>query len=362
VSLGIRLAESGRIPDGLLRRIIRLRHARVLNREDPGTVEGRQECLRAFMRDMQTRPVAQAPLESNRQHYEVPAAFFENILGPRLKYSACLWPESELGRRPRPAQAASERALLGNAEEAMLLRTAERAKVRDGMRILDLGCGWGSFSLWAAERFPETRITAVSNAAEQGAFIRQQASERSLRNVQVITADMNAFEPPSTDGPFERILSVEMFEHMANWPKLLRRVASWLTRDGLFFMHVFAHRELAYPFREGPGQWMSEHFFSGGIMPSDDLLPHLQRDMVLQDHWRISGLHYARTIESWLCLLDAARDRVRAVLDEAYGRERAALQLTRWRMFLMACSELFAYGSGNEWLVSHYLMSRRSMP
>ena len=362
MSLGIRLAENGRIPDRLLRRIIRLRHRAVLNREDPGTAEARQESLQAFLRDMQERPVAQAPLESKRQHYEVPPAFFEHILGPRLKYSACLWPEKELLRSPGSIEAASERELLARAEEDMLRLTAERAGIEDGMRILDLGCGWGAFSLWAAERFPRAQITAVSHSARQGAFIRNRAAEGHLDNVRAITADMNQFEPPRGSEPFDRIISVEMFEHMANWPKLLRRVAGWLKEDGLFFMHVFAHRELAYPFRQGPRDWMSKHFFSGGIMPSDSLLLHLQQDLTLRDHWRVNGRHYARTIDSWLSLLDSSRDTILEILSGAYGHELGALQLGRWRMFLLACSELFAFRKGNEWLVSHYLMSRRRSP
>lgn len=359
MSFGIRLAESGRIPDRLLRRIIRLRHRSVLRREDPGSAEARQESLRAFLRDMEDRPIAPAPLEANRQHYELPAAFFQSILGPRLKYSGCLWPEKELAQGRRRLGGASQGSLLAEAEEAMLRLTAERAGVEDGMRILDLGCGWGAFSLWAAERFPQAHITAVSHSALQGAFIRERAAAGGLSNLRTVTADMNAFEPPQESGPFDRIISVEMFEHMANWPELLRRVAGWLRDDGLFFLHVFAHRELAYPFRQGPGQWMSEHFFSGGIMPSDDLLLHLQQDMVLQDHWRVNGLHYARTIDSWLARLDSGRHSAMDILSRTYGPEQGALQLNRWRMFLMACSELFAFRKGEEWIVSHYLMSRR---
>jgi cyclopropane-fatty-acyl-phospholipid synthase len=361
-SFGIRLAESGRVPDRLLRGIIRLRHRAVLKREDPGGTEARQESLRAFLRDMETRPIAPAPLEANRQHYEVSAAFFENILGPWLKYSACLWPEEQLGRHPQSVEAASERELLAEAEEAMLRLTAERARIEDGMRILDLGCGWGAFSLWAAERFPGARITAVSHSARQGAFIRDRAAARNLDNVRAVTADMNRFEPPEGRAPFDRILSVEMFEHMANWPELLQRVSGWLKEEGLFFLHVFAHRELAYPFRQGPGDWMGKHFFSGGIMPSDDLLLHLQRDLVLRDHWRVNGRHYARTIDSWLSQLDASRDTILEILSRAHGPEQGALQLNRWRMFFLACSELFAYRKGNEWLLSHYLMARRRTP
>ncbi|MBS3780760.1 MAG: class I SAM-dependent methyltransferase [Desulfovermiculus sp.] len=359
MNIGIRLAESGGVPDFLLRHVIRMRHRCVLRNEDPGSAEARQELLRTFVRAMQAEPIAAAPLESNRQHYEVPPAFFARILGPRLKYSSCLWPDDELGRRPHSSQASSERRLLGDAEEAMLQLTAQRAEIRDGMRILDLGCGWGSFALWAAEQYPQSRILAVSNSQAQGAFILDLASKRSLSNIHVVTADMNDFTLPAGLDSFHRVISVEMFEHMANWPLLLGRIAQWLTQDGLFFMHIFVHKELAYPFRSGPNQWMTERFFSGGIMPSDAMPLHLQHDVSLVDHWRVSGLNYARTLESWLCLLDAERPMIRKALAEAHGSQDLGKQIRRWRIFLMACSELFAFSQGNEWFISHYLMSKR---
>jgi cyclopropane-fatty-acyl-phospholipid synthase len=360
MNLGLRLAEHGRIPELLLRRVIRARHSAVLRREDPGTAEGRQQALRSFLSLMHDQPVAPAPDQANRQHYEVPAAFFEQFLGPWLKYSSCLWPEDELGRRPRPESAVKERSLLGQAEESMLGLTAERAEIQDGMTILDLGCGWGSFSLWAAEGFPASRILAVSNSRDQGQFIQARAAEKGLENLQVMTADMNGFQPPDELLPFDRILSVEMFEHLANWPEMLRRIRAWLTDGGRFFMHIFAHRELVYPFRSGPNEWMSKHFFAGGIMPADDLILHLQQDLTVQDHWRVSGLHYARTLDSWLALLQARRAEALQLLNRAGDGQNTAVQFNRWRLFLMACSELFGYRLGNEWIVSHYLLSPRS--
>jgi cyclopropane-fatty-acyl-phospholipid synthase len=359
MSLGLRLAEAGRLPDFLLRAAIRARHREVLRREDPGSAQGRQEALRTVIRSMEAVPVAPAPQDSNLQHYEVPPALFQEMLGPWLKYSACLWPEEELGRRPRPNRNGAERETLGQAEEAMLALTAERAGVQNGMHILDLGCGWGSFSLWAAERFPEARLVAVSNSRDQGVFIRNRARERRLENIQAITADMNNFQPPAQAVPFDRIVSVEMFEHMGNWPELLRRISGWLTEAGLFFMHIFAHKRLAYSFQDGPREWMSRNFFAGGIMPADALPLHLQRDLVLVDHWIVSGLHYARTLESWLALLDSRRQAALEILSGAYGPDQATVRLNRWRLFLMACSELFAFQRGNEWHVSHYLMARR---
>jgi cyclopropane-fatty-acyl-phospholipid synthase len=359
MSLGVRLAEAGLLPDFLLRAGIRARHREVLRREDPGDAEARQESLRAFIQAMGRSPVATSPLDSNRQHYEVPPRLFEEMLGPRLKYSACVWQESELGRVPKPSEAEREIGLLAQAEEDTLSLMASRASLADGMRILDLGCGWGSFSLWAAQNYPASRIYAVSNSKNQGEFIREQAKERGLSNIQALTTDMNEFAPPEGAGPFKRVVSVEMFEHMRNWQELFRRINGWLDDDGCFFMHIFVHRELAYLFREGPDNWMTRHFFAGGMMPSDSLLLHLQRDLSLHDHWLISGRHYARTLNSWLALLDSRRDRALDILEGAYGRENAKIQLNRWRIFLMACAELFAFNGGSEWLVAHYLLTKR---
>lgn len=356
---GLHLAESGRLPDTLLRAAIRTRHRKVLKREDPGSAEARQQALRAFIQDMKTSPVALVPGEANRQHYEVPPALFAEMLGPRLKYSSCLWPEHELGHKPSGTEASRERVLLQRAEESMLALTAERAGLEDGMRILDLGCGWGSFTLWAASHFPRALVMAVSNSRDQGEFIRDRARNLGLINVQVLTADMNEFHPPPESSTFDRIVSVEMFEHMRNWPELLRRIAGWLSDQGLFFLHIFTHRDLVYPFREGPSEWMSRHFFSGGIMPSDALLLHLQEDLVLRDHWRVSGRHYARTLDSWLALLDASRVAALKILAGVHGPEQSRVWFNRWRLFLMACSELFGFHRGNEWLVSHYLMAKR---
>jgi len=362
MSLGIRLAEAGKIPDPLLRAAIRGRHRAVLAREDPVSADKRQEQLRDFIAAMREAPLAPAPKESNIQHYEVPPALFTHMLGPWLKYSACVWPKDQLGRKPGPAHAEAERKRLADAEEKTLALTAERAGLADGMHVLDMGCGWGSFTLWAAGRFPRSDFTAVSNSKDQGAFIRSRAQELGLNNVRVLTADMNGFEPPHGAGFFDRIVSVEMFEHMRNWPELYRRISEWLAPEGRFFKHVFAHREIAYLFREGPNEWMSRHFFFGGMMPADALPLHLQQDLSILDHWRVSGRHYARTCDSWLALLDASREAVTKILADSHWPNEAQVQFNRWRLFLLACSELFAFRNGNEWIVSHYLMEKRRRP
>jgi cyclopropane-fatty-acyl-phospholipid synthase len=267
----------------------------------------------------------------------VPAAFFERVLGPHLKYSSCYWPRGV------------ER--LGDAEAAMLALTAERAGLADGQDVLDLGCGWGALSLWAARRFPASRITAVSNSRTQRALIEARARAAGLSNLTVRTADIRALELPASS--FDRVVSVEMFEHMRNYELLLRRIAGWLRADGALFVHVFAHQRHAYPFEDaGRSDWMAREFFTGGLMPSTSLLHHFQRDLRLTDEWHLSGTHYARTAEAWYANLMAARAPIRALLASTYGDAERRFQ--RWRVFFLACAELFGYRGGREWLVAHY--------
>jgi cyclopropane-fatty-acyl-phospholipid synthase len=290
-----------------------------------------------FARDMNAQPIAVATAVANLQHYEVPADFFAAVLGPRRKYSSCLYPDAAT--------------TLAEAEEHALAETAAHADLADGQEILELGCGWGSLSLWMAERYPAARITAVSNSRSQREHIEGEAARRGFGNLRVITADMNGFEAGQR---FDRVVSVEMFEHMSNWPELLRRVHSWLRPEGRLFLHVFSHTTQPYRFEtEDRADWIAQHFFTGGIMPSHNLIRHLDAPFAIEADWRWSGRHYARTAEDWLARFDANAGEVERVLRATYGAEWQ-LWRRRWRLFFLATAGLFGAERGEAWGVSHY--------
>jgi len=338
------LMERGYLPDSLIRRSIQRllqQRVRAFRRRIPSK---QLEANRKFLEEMRSAPVALVPDKANEQHYEVPAAFFERVLGPRRKYSCCYYPVGVSD--------------LAEAEEAALALACERVHLRDGMKILELGCGWGSLTFWMAEHFPTSRITAVSNSHSQRAFIEHTCEERGFDKVHVITCDMNEFVPPEVG--YDRAVTVEMFEHMRNWPELLRRIASWLSPEGRLFVHVFCHRECAYEFEtKEETDWMGREFFTGGMMPSDDLMLCCQDDLVVESHWRIDGLHYNKTCEAWLANLDRQRAEIVTLLASTYGAHEAERWLQRWRVFFLACSELFAFNRGREWWVAHYLLKQR---
>ena len=323
------------IPDSVIRSGIR-RLCEARRREIAG-MNG--EALRTFVDRMNRSPIALVPDIANEQHYEVPAEFFDLVLGKHRKYSCCYWDDHIRS--------------LDEAEWAALDLTCQRAKLRDGMKILELGCGWGSLTLWMAENYPDSSVTAVSNSRSQREFIEKEANARGFTNIEVITADMNEF---SIDRTFDRVLSIEMFEHMRNYRAMFERINNWLAPDGYFFMHIFCHRSAAYEYVDrGPSDWMSRHFFSGGIMPSGDLPSRFQEHLSLRDQWRWDGKHYSKTAEAWLQNMDDSRQSIMPVLEATYGKREARRWWMRWRIFFMAVSEMFGMDGGREWGVGHYL-------
>ena len=341
--VALAMAERGLVPDWLVRCGIRrlLRHR--LNQESDRSGSTSLD-LQRFADELRSAPIAIEADSANEQHYEVPASFYEQVLGPRLKYSCGYWPSPETQ--------------LAESEDLMLDMTCRRAELEDGMEILDLGCGWGSLSLWIAEHYPKCNITAVSNSHSQRRFIEDRCRKLGLQNVQVRTCNIAQLE---LDNKFDRVLSVEMFEHVRNYHLLLRKIRSWLVDGGRLFVHIFCHREMAYAFEDrGTSDWMSRHFFTGGIMPAENLLAQFQDDVQLEEQWRVSGLHYARTCEAWLQNLDRHHDQLLETLGPSTSETPTQVELQRWRMFFMACAELFRYHNGNEWFVGHYRFRKRA--
>ena len=335
-----RALERGLLPDTLLRSGSRWGARARVRREGRGGVEAQEQRLSALVETMRRGPIAQSVARANEQHYELPVEFFELFLGPRLKYSSAYW-------GPGVGDLAA-------AEEAMLALSCERAGIEDGMSVLDLGCGWGAMALWICERYPRASVVAVSNSASQRTWIESVRDRRGFGDrLTVVTADVNSLDPA---GRFDRVVSIEMFEHMRNWEALLERIAGWLEPDGRLFVHVFSHRLLAYEFA---GTWAAERFFTAGRMPSHELLLRFQHHLEVRESWALSGTHYARTLDAWLERLDAHADRACAVLGESVGERHAARALARWRLFLLSTEQVWGWRGGEEWMVSHYLLAPR---
>ena len=338
----IELVENGRIPDLLTRAGIRLLLLQRLREQAQEGPDQEWQAMMTFVEEMRQSPIALHTQEANEQHYELPPRFFELVLGSHLKYSCCHFPEGVTE--------------LEHAEASMLTLTCERAQLQDGQQILELGCGWGSLSLWMAKHYPNSSILAVSNSRPQREFIESRAQELSLTNLSVQTCDMNDF---TTEQHFDRVVSVEMFEHMRNWQSLLERISNWLKPEGKLFIHIFSHRRYAYAFSsEGDSNWMGRYFFTGGIMPSNDLLLYFQKDLLLEQHWVLSGVHYQRTADAWLQMMDSQKGEILQTFRETYGKD-ADVWFQRWRMFFLATSEVWGFRGGNEWLISHYLFNNQ---
>jgi len=337
------MAERGSIPDALLRQGIRRLCARRLREELAGGLDAQAVRFAEHIEMLRRSPVAIHTDAANVQHYELPPAFFQLCLGKRLKYSGCFYPRGDES--------------LDQAEDAMLALYGERAELADGQSILELGCGWGSLTLWMAERYPNAQITAVSNSNQKSEHIEAQCRQRSLFNVSVITCDVNQLQ--LEPARFDRCVSIEMFEHMRNYEILLERIACWLRPGGKLFVHIFAHKTAMYPFEtDGDDNWMGRHFFTGGLMPASDTLLWFQSALNIERRWHIDGTHYQRTANHWLANQDSNREHVMEELASAYGSASAPLWFQRWRMFWMSCAELFGYADGQEWRVAHYRFVR----
>lgn len=340
------LLERNLLPDALIRAGIRKLLRQRLRDEKRPTPDAQyahfMQQLDAFSRS----PVAVETKAANEQHYEVPTAFYQYCLGPHLKYSSGFW---------KPGTTT-----LAQAEADMLELTCQRAQLENGQHIIELGCGWGSLTLFMAAKFPQSKITAVSNSRTQKQYIDATAAQRGLTNITIITADMNVF---ATDpAQFDRVVSVEMFEHMRNHGLLLERISTWLKPGGKLFVHIFTHREFTYLFEaKDETDWMSRYFFTGGMMPSDHYLLYWNKHMRLSTHWRVSGTHYGKTAEAWLQNMDAHKNEILPLFAETYGKENVTKWWVYWRVFYMACAELWNFSNGEEWFVSHYLFERHSV-
>ena len=334
----IDLAESGVMPDFLIRSGIRRMQKERILWSQSNSISKVEAHHQSWIEKMKKSSIAYVPEKANEQHYEVPPAFFENVLGKHLKYSSGYWPDGVT--------------TLDDSEYEMLKLSSERAEIVDGHNILELGCGWGSLTLYMAKNYPNSSITAVSNSKDQRKFIESKCEERGLDNVRVVTADMNDF---SIDVSFDRVVSIEMFEHMRNYELLLDRVSNWLNPGGKLFIHIFTHKTLVYPFtEEGEGDWMGRNFFSGGIMPSHQLLLYFQKKINIEESWRFNGSHYEKTSLAWLKKMDKNKEKIITIFEDTYGVENASIWFQRWRIFFMACEVLFGYDRGREWGVSHY--------
>ncbi|HVX51525.1 MAG TPA: class I SAM-dependent methyltransferase [Chitinophagaceae bacterium] len=338
-----KLLKQNKLPDFIIRTGIRRLLKQRLKDENKGNTEAQQAHLMCLIDELKASPIAVHTAAANEQHYEVPTEFYTYCLGKHLKYSSGYWKDGVND--------------IDTSEADMLQLTCDRAKLTNGQDVLELGCGWGSLSLFMAANYPQSRFTVVSNSRTQKIYIDGQAAQRGIANLTVITADMNVF---TIDKTFDRVVSVEMFEHMRNYELLMKKVASFLKPSGKLFVHIFTHREYAYKFEvKDDTDWMSKYFFTGGIMPSDDLLLYFTDGFGIENHWHVSGLHYSKTSETWLRNMDNHKAQILPLFEKTYGKQNALKWWVYWRVFYMACEELWKYNNGNEWMVSHYLFNKK---
>lgn len=337
------LLEKDQVPDFIIRQGIRKLLRQRLKDENKGNPEAQQAHLMKLVEELKQSPIAVNTKDANEQHYEVPTEFYKYCLGKHLKYSSGYWRDGVTD--------------IDVSEKDMLELTCQRAELKDGQDVLELGCGWGSLSLFMAAKFPSSNITVVSNSRTQKIHIDEQAVQRGIKNLTVITADANVF---TIDKKFDRIVSVEMFEHMRNYRSLLEKVSSFLKPEGKLFVHIFTHKEYAYKFEViDESDWMSKYFFTGGIMPSDDLLLYFNEHLSIEQHWHVSGIHYSKTSEAWLQNMDRNKASIIPLFEKTYGKEQAVKWWVYWRIFYMACAELWGFNNGEEWIVSHYLFTKK---
>lgn len=333
------LIGTGLVPEPIIRAGIRFLLRQKL-RELSCSAEEATRRLESFAEELRRMPLAVETDAANRQHYEVPAEFFKLVLGPHMKYSCALWESGDS---------------LENAERRMLSISCERAEIEDGQTILELGCGWGSLTLFMAQNYPNSTVVAMSNSASQRRYIERQAAERGLKNIEIITCNVTEFD---TTKRFDRIVSVEMFEHLKNYAIAFKRVAEWLKPDGKFFCHVFTHRSYPYHFVGDKHDWLTRYFFSGGTMPSSELFSQFRDDLRTENHWQVSGMHYKLTADAWLERMQTNRDELKRIIGTIYGPTQSRRWFMYWKVFFLACSELWGFDNGTEWMVGHYRMIR----
>lgn len=342
--IGTALIDKGLLPDGIVSWGIRRICAERIREEQAAASAGFEKYFQERTEELNKSQIAILTDKANQQHYEVPAEFYLKCLGPKLKYSSCYYPKGN--------------ETLAEAEIEMLKLYQERAEIQDGMKILELGCGWGSLTLWLAEKFPNSAVTAVSNSHGQRLFIESRAKELGLDNVRIVTHDINTLE---LDEQFDRVVSVEMFEHMRNYQGLFEKISTWMKSDAKMFVHIFCHKQYCYPYEtEGATNWMGRYFFSGGYMPSVDLFYNFNQHIKVSNRWLVNGKHYEKTSRHWLENLDKAKAEVMPILSKAYGEADASMWFERWRVFFLSCAELFGYNSGDEWMVAHYLFEKQA--